>query len=49
MKKDGAWGCLKSDGTVVVAPSKNLDNNLYIDFVGEWYLHENLDLNVYTK
>lgn len=49
VKKDGLWGCLKSDGSVVVKPSKDLSNNLYIDFIGEWYLYEDLNLNVYTK
>ena len=49
VKKDGVWGCLKSDGTVVVNPSINLDNNLYVDFIAEWHLHENINLNTYTK
>lgn len=49
VKKDGVWGCIKSDGTIVVNPSINLENNLYIDFISEWYLHENIDLNTYTK
>ena len=49
VKKDGVWGTLKSDGTVVVKPSVNLDEHLYIDFVGTWYLSKDLDLNVYTK
>lgn len=49
VKKDGVWGALKSDGTVVVSPSVNLDENLYIDFIGDWYLMKDLNLNVYTK
>ena len=49
VKKDGVWGCIKSDGTIVVNPSINLDNNLYIDFISEWYLHEDINLNTYTK
>lgn len=49
VKKDGVWGCLKSDGTVVVQPSLNLDEYLYVDFIGTWYLSKDLDLNVYTK
>lgn len=49
VKKDGVWGCLKSDGTVIVKPSINLDNNLYIDFISEWYFYNNMNLNVYTK
>ena len=49
MKKDGVWGCLKSDGTVVVTPNINLDEYLYVDFIDTWYLSKDLDLNVYTK
>lgn len=49
VKKDGVWGCLKSDGTIVVTPSINLDEHLYIDFIDTWYLDKDLNLNVYTK
>lgn len=51
VKKDGKWGCLKSDGAIVVNPSVKLDESLYVDFIGNWHLHEafDLDLNTYTK
>ena len=49
VKKDGVWGCLKSDGTIVVSPSIDLDEYLYVDFIGTWYLNKDLNLNVYTK
>ena len=49
VKKDGLWGCLKSDGTVIVEPSVNLDENLIIDFIEKWHLDKELDLNMYTK
>lgn len=49
VKKDGVWGCLKSDGTIVVEPSINLDEFLYVDFIGNWHLSKDLNLNVYTK
>ena len=49
VKKDGLWGAIKSDGTVVVEPSINLEENLFIDFVSNWYLYNDLNLNVYTK
>lgn len=49
VKKDGVWGCLKSDGTIMIEPSINLDEFLYVDFIGDWYLTKDLDLNVYTK
>lgn len=49
VKKDGVWGSLKSDGTVCLSPSVNLDNNLYIDFIEKWHIYENSNMNVYTK
>lgn len=49
VKKDGKWGVLKADGTVILEPSINLDENLYVDFIDTWYRHKELDLNVYTK
>lgn len=49
VKKDGKWGSLKSDGTVVVSPSRDFDEYLYIDFVSEWNRYNDLRLNVYTK
>ena len=49
VKKDGLWGCIKSDGTIVVKPSINLENNLYIDFISEWYLYEDMRMNTYIK
>lgn len=49
VKLNGKWGVLKSDGTVVLEPSINLDENLYIDFIDSWYRYKELDLNVYTK
>ena len=49
VKKDGKWGALKSDGTVVVKPSRNLDDYLYVDFISEWNRYSDLRLNVYTK
>ena len=49
VKKDGLWGVLASDGTVILKPSKNLDNYLYIDFISTWHLHEDTSLNIYVK
>lgn len=49
VKKDGKWGTLKSDGTVVVNPTRNLEEYLYIDFIAEWNRYNDLRLNVYTK
>lgn len=49
VKKDGKWGSLKSDGTVVVEPTKDLENYLYVDFISEWNRYNDLRINVYTK
>jgi hypothetical protein len=49
VKKDGLWGALKSDGTVVLTPSVNLDDYLYVDFISTWHRFNDLSLNIYTK
>lgn len=49
IKKDGVWGVLKADGTVLMEPSVNLEEYLYVDFIGNWYLNKDINLNVYTK
>ena len=49
VKKDGKWGAIKSDGTVVLEPSENLDEYLYIDFISEYHRYNDLKLNIYTK
>lgn len=49
VKKDGKWGVLQSNGAVLLEPSVDLENNIYIDFIGTWHLTENIELNTYTK
>ena len=49
VKKDGVWGVIKSDGTLVLEPSINLDENLFIDFISTWHLYNNQHSNIYTK
>ncbi len=49
VKKDGVWGVLKSDGTVLMPPSVNLDEYLFVDFIGSWHLNQDINLKVYTK
>ena len=49
VKKDGVWGVLKSNGSVLLEPRVNLDDYLYIDFIADWYLYKDLSLNCYTK
>lgn len=38
VKQNGKWGCIDRAGKLILEPSVNLDNNLYIDFIGSWYL-----------
>ncbi len=49
VKTDKGWGALKSDGTVVVNPSINLDDSMVIDFINEYHRINDLNLYVYTK
>lgn len=49
VKQNGLWGVLGQDGTVVLKPSVNLDNNLYIDFISSWHLYNDTDFNIYVK
>lgn len=41
VKKDGVWGSLNKAGAVSLEPSVNLDNSIYIDFIGAWHLSDN--------
>ena len=49
VKQDGLWGVLASDGTVILEPSVNLDDSLYIEFVSTWHLYNDASLNIYVK
>lgn len=49
VNKDGKWGVLGSDGRVITEPNVNLDDYLYIDFIGQWHRYKDLQLNIYTK
>lgn len=49
VNKDGKWGALKSDGTVVVSPERDLSNYLYIDFIDQYNRFNDLTINVYEK
>lgn len=49
VKKDGLWGVLKSDGTVLLEPQEDLEEYLYVDFIGNWHRMNDLTLNAYTK
>ena len=49
IKKGNLWGALKSDGTIILAPSINLDQYLYINFIDKWHMSNDLNLNTYIK
>lgn len=49
VKKNGLWGVLKSDGTTILEPSINLDNNLYVDFISVWHKFDDKKANFYVK
>lgn len=41
VKKDGNWGSINKAGAISKEPTVNLDNSIYIDFIGEWHLSDN--------
>lgn len=49
VNKDGKWGALQQNGSVILEPSLSLDSNISIDFIGTWHLSENNELNAYVK
>ena len=49
VKQNEKWGVLAKDGTVILKPSVDLEENLYIDFIGEYHLYNDIDLNLYVK
>lgn len=49
VNKDGKWGVLQQNGSVLLEPSVSLDSNININFIGTWHLSENNELNTYVK
>ncbi len=49
VKKDGKWGAIDKTGKVIVEPQYTLENNLIVDFIGTYYLAEDINANYYTK
>lgn len=49
VKQKGVWGVIGQDGTVILKPSVNLDNSLYIDFISSWHLYSDTDFCIYVK
>lgn len=47
VKQGNVWGVLNKDGNILKAPSVNLENNLVINFIGNWHLTEDLAMNYY--
>lgn len=41
IKKDGLWGSINKAGAISQNTTVNLDNNIYIDFIGTWHLSNN--------
>lgn len=40
VKENGVWGSINKIGAIAKEPSVNLDDNIYIDFIGEWHLSD---------
>ena len=49
VNKDGKWGVLQENGSVLMEPSVSLDDSIVIDFIGKWHLNENMELNSYVQ
>ncbi len=49
VKKDGKWGVIKSDGKILMEPKLDLENNMEIDFIGDWHLSEDSTILTYVK
>lgn len=49
VKSGGKWGAIDQTGKVIVEPQYTLENNLVIDFIGTYYLAEDINANYYTK
>ena len=49
VKKDGKWGSFDKNGNKACEINRQLENNIKIDFIGEWNLTEDTNMNCYTK
>lgn len=49
IKKDGKWGSIDSKGKVVIEPSYDLEDYYLVDFIGEWHLGLDINMNYYNK
>lgn len=49
VQKNGKWGSIDKSGKEVIEPKYKLDNNIIIDFIGKWYLGQDLNMNYYCE
>ena len=49
VKKDGLWGSIDKNGEIICQTKYLLDENLLVDFIGEYHLGEDLNLMYYTN
>lgn len=40
VKQNGVWGCIDKAGKLVLEPSVNLDNSIFVDFIGTYHLSD---------
>ena len=45
----GLWGSVDKNGNVVLEPTYDLKNNIYIDFIGQWHISADANANYYIK
>lgn len=49
VKKDGLWGSIDKNGRINSDTKYNLENNLIIDFIGQYHIGEDINLRYYTN
>lgn len=49
VKKEGLWGSINKDGKIIVDTKYNLDDNLWVDFIGEYHVGEDINMIYYTN
>ena len=49
VKKDGKWGSINSNGEISCEPTYILDDYLLVDFIGNWHLGKDLNMNYYIQ
>lgn len=48
VKKDGKWGAIDKNGKEVSECKYDLENNIFIDFIGKWHIGEDTNSYYYT-